>query len=294
MNSGATMEKAKKFPPHPDRMPRYPNKKQSQIESQYEITADSITYLLTVRESSTSTLIYFGGQNIWCLELQVFPDNPIGLLSKIEYNELCTLKGAFKRGSGILQLVGLGMSYIREQYPHVTHLEFDDASFRECDTGANIDLPFFYYALYGQTWYMMKMNARPAKEFSDATAAFNAKKAMMTWEQFDAFVNTAYPLSESEIRVIWDSSATWQEFFQALRDATDIQRLCVWMAQWITPFIKRVAGLDFNSIRFTIPLENTHAHQVFSIIPWSVMRGGGRQKRVRTQRRTRRRFPPID
>jgi len=142
---------------------------------------------------------------------------------------------------------------------------------------------------------MIKMDARPAKEsdsrrIMDATTAFNAKKATMTWEQFDAFVNTAYPLSESAMRLHWDGSTTWQEFFQALRDATDIQRLCVWMAQWITPFIKRVAGLDFNSIRFTISLENTHAHQVFSM-----MRGGaGHRKRVRTQRRTRRRFPPID
>lgn len=269
-------------------MPPYYPKKQTQTETRYEISADArTTYLLTVRESPTSTMLIFGGADFWCAEFQVFPSDPIANMPKIEYDDHCTLSGRFTRGDGILQLLRLALSYIAERYPHVRQIQFDDMSYRECDERSVVDLAFFYYALYGKTWYMAKLDATPVdgERFTTATAQFNARKQTMSWRDFDNAVPSAHLLPDTAMREIYDSSPTWTTFFQRVRDESDIQTLCRYMAPWITRFIKRIAGLNFSAMPFRLPVPVSPA-TAFTLTQQT---GGRRGRRAHTHKRLRQR-----
>ena len=100
-------------------MPRYFPKKQTQTEHRFEIATSRNKYLLTCRESSTSILIFIGGIDTYCVEFQIFPDNPIASLSKIAYDEKCSLTGRYERGTDTHTLLSLMFSYIQDNFPYV-------------------------------------------------------------------------------------------------------------------------------------------------------------------------------
>jgi hypothetical protein len=240
-------------------MPPYPPKKQTQTEIRYEISTAQNKYLLTIRSSPTSTLVYIGGAHFWCLECQIFPDTPAANLSKIEFNEGCSLSGRFERGKDVKTLMRLLMSYLRIEYPFVSSLQFNDYSYRNCTGAQTIDLAPFYYILYGKTWYMAHMDATFVEEseavrFAEAAERFNLLKLRMTWKEFDAHVTSAHPLAVAEMESLFTTHETWQSYFTALLARVGIGRLCSYMAPWITTFVSKIGKLRFHSYDFTIPV----------------------------------------
>jgi len=183
-------------------MPRYYPKKPTQTEIQEIIETTANKYLLTVRTSDTSTMIYLGGVNAWCINCHVLHNGTVANMPKIEYNEACSLTGRYRRGVGILALM---MTYIHDRFPNITHITFDDYSWRNCDEQQTIDLAPFYYLMYGVTWYMNKMGATfetaaDASHFTDANRRFQQLKTTMTWDESDTEVTTAHPLTDVEMR----------------------------------------------------------------------------------------------
>jgi hypothetical protein len=294
-------------------MPRYHIKKPTQTETREEIETSSNKYLLTSRESEYSTMIYIGGLDSWCLECQIIRENPVANMPKIEYDERCSLSGRFVpcesyklglfsdygpsahntkisnlnvRGSGGVDTIGimaLMISYIQNKFPHVTHITFDDYSRRNCDDRQSIDLAPFYYLFDGKTWYMNKMGAQffntsDLEYFTNATKRFQELKPTMTWEDYDACVNTAHPLPDTEMRTIFEESPTWFVFFNELKKRVDIADLCIYMAPWIKDFVKRKAGLYFSSMTFVMNVPNPTLPTIsYTLKPY--VKSGGRYTR---------------
>lgn len=280
-------------------MPRYYPKKSTQTESRYEFTTSENKFLLTVRESneSNSIMIYIGGIDTYCLECQLFKDSMIANLPKIMYDEKCSLTGRFERGTDIMRIMSLLITYIQDTYPHVTAITFDDFSTRECEHGIHIDLAPFYYVFHNETWYMNRMNAYiyDSSEndlFKSKTAQFHATKAGLRWEEFDAYVTTKHPLPLSQMIEIYNGSKSWLDFFNSLKSAlkNDMKILCNYMYPWITLFIQRLANLRFTSIQFAIPVKNSKISRVeYTVIPYispSISSSGiGKQTRKQYKRR---------
>lgn len=269
-------------------MPRYYPKKSSQTESLHVLQTQKNSYLLTIRESEWSTLLYIGGTNYYCLECQIFKDNPLANLAKIEYNASCSLTGKFERGHDVFVILSLVMTYIKENYKHITTLLFDDYSYRNCSSSLEIDLAPFHYAIDGKTWYMSKLNAyfiekSEELEFLAKDTQFQASKSTTSWEKYDSLVTTPHPLPIDNMITIYSESETWKDFFSRIRQTMPIETLCTYMAPWITNFIKNQAKINFTSYKFAIDVPNPKLQPVeYTILPYSV---GGKHTRKNIRKR---------
>lgn len=230
-------------------MPRYFPKKQTQTEHRFEIATSRNKYLLTCRESSTSILIFIGGIDTYCVEFQIFPDNPIASLSKIAYDEKCSLTGRYERGTDTHTLLSLMFSYIQDNFPYVKKLQFDDYSSRECSHRTHIDLACFSYVLYTKTWYMKHMDATDYENFVSKTQQFINSKVSTPWEMYNAVVTTRHPLPTETMQDIYTHTATWPEFFTEVKDR--VGNICEYMSPWIVRFV----GLDFKSSPFIMDVD---------------------------------------
>lgn len=221
----------------------------------------------------------------------MFKDNPHANLAKIEYNASCSLTGKFERGQDVFIILSLLMNYIKENYTHVIALEFDDYSYRNCTPSLEIDLAPFHYALDGKTWYMSKLNAYfidPIEEndFLAKDALFQASKSTTSWDKYDSIVTTPHPLSIESMIAIYSESRTWKDFFSRLRQAVPIETLCVYMAPWITNFIKNQAKINFTSYKFAmyVPYPKLQ-HVEYTILPYTI---GGKYTRKNIRKRRER------
>ena len=265
-------------------MSTYPEKKSLQVETKEIIKSSTNSFLLTTRTSPTSVMVYIGGIYKYCIECQVFPNNQVAVLSKIEYDEKCSLSGHYERGTDTLTIISLVIGYIHDKFPLVKQLMFDDYSSRECKEKCHIDLASFYYALYGETWYMKKMGATFMKEidkvkFQKAHETFQKSKEISRWEDLDQFVNYNYPIPVETVQKLFQESTTWTAFFSSLRDeVNDISKLCVFMQSWISTFIRNNDGLIFTSYKFTILIPSSVIpNTAYTILPY--VKGGRRQTR---------------
>ena len=291
-------------------MPPYPPAKSSQYEKNLLLRVGSHIYRLSARTSEFSTMIYLGGHTTQCIECQVFPTNPIGNLVKIAYDERCSLSGMFERGSSIKQLLAVLLSYLQKYYPYVTALSFTDASSRDCGSKHTIQLASFYYLLYGKTWYMQNMAAVFAKSadtmrFQKANTSFQARKATMTWEEFDRYITAKHPLSEEMMKELYNNASSWSEYFQSLRDKIGAAELCepdsaeqslsnVWtdaeyrlqteyMAFWIDSFMSNIVRFSFPLYSFLLPVPNPTIPAVsFTDEPYQM--GGKKRRQTRRYR----------
>lgn len=270
-------------------MPKYYPKKQSQIESQYELSAFKNKYLLTRRTSEYSTMIYIGGIDYYCLECQIVNNSPIANLAKIMYDNRCSLTGRFDRGTDTIAIMQLLLSYIQKMYPYVNQITFDDYSYRSCNESHQIDLAPLYYVLDMKTWYMSKMDATlydPVEKqlFEHRTRAFQTSKSETTWETYDEFVTSRHPLPEEDMMELFAFEHTWQDFFQALKARVGLPNLCVYMSPWITNFVKVFAKLQFHSMKFVLAVPNP----VIPIVEFTIksyVKGGKYTRKRRTTRK---------
>jgi hypothetical protein len=259
-------------------MPYYPHAKSSQHEKNLLLRVGSHTYRLSVRTSDFSTILFLGGHTTYCIDCIVFLTNPIGRLT-IAYNERCSLAYG-ERGSSIKQLMTALFSYLQKYYPHVTTLEFIDTSSRNCGPRCTVKLSSFHYLLYGKTWFMEHMGAvfasiEDAERFEELNSAFQARKATMSWDEFDdMYVLGVFPLPDETVKELYNAAPTWSVFFQSVRDKVGElsepdsveQSLCnVWtnaehriqvehMALWLDYFIHSVAHIFFGSFLFHMPV----------------------------------------
>jgi hypothetical protein len=265
-------------------MPVYPAIKSSQVEKNEVINTRMNSYLLKTRTSDSSTLLYIGGVDTYCIECQIEPTSPIGLLSKIEYDEKCSLSGRYERGTDTITIITLMLEHIQQNYPYVKQLTFDDYSYRECAPGIYIDLAYFYYALYGETWYMKKMGAYFMSEadrsaFENLHTAFQKSKETTSWALYDRYATTEHPLPVEQMQKLYTETSTWTTFFTMVRDAVgDIGVLCAYMQPWITTFIKEHAKLRFTSYTFAMDVPNPVLSTImYEISPY--VKGGRRRTR---------------
>lgn len=238
----------------------YP-KKQTQTENRLELITKHNKYLLTIRKSSSSTILYIGGAHFWCLECQIFHDKKVANLPRIEFNDGCSLSGHFEHGKDVKTIMRLLISYLQDNYPAINAIQFNDFSFRNCAATQVVDLAPFYYVLYEKTWYMKHMDATfveddDALRFAEASARFQDMKVKMTWDVFDSYITTKHPLDVSEMKTVYESKHTWSSYFLELLEKTDIETLCSYLAPWITHFVALVGKIRFHSYDFSMPVPN--------------------------------------
>lgn len=275
-------------------MASYPDLKEGVVEKKYILKVGSKSLLLVVHESRDLVSLYIGGKTVYCINVLIYKedsvyarafDTSIASLPNLYYNLNCSLEHDFKRGFDTNMILKLIQSYIKKEYPHVKYLQFNDASHRECDDGKFIDLAPMSYFTTGQTWYEKHFHARltPASEiiFKKAIEDINKKKAMIPWEGIQQEMTGKCPLSEEQLKGLYEKSRTWLDFFGSIRDAIGVPKFCTFAAPWFSGFMTTYLNLNIVNLKYIMPV---HFDIPYTIEPYA----SGGKKFTRKQLRSRR------
>lgn len=272
-------------------MPPLPDRRNDMKETKYKIETTENSYIITVRISQTSTLIYIGGKYTYCLECQLFNENSfmarikditLGELPHVYYQEDCALDKPFLRGDDTKRILYLLISYIQKTYPNIKGLLFTDKSYRECDDKQSVDLAIFYYLLYGKTWYMSTLYAdfasiQDKQTFIKAQDSFNNLKQALPWSDFKQFITVKFPIDETELQKMYSITNTWQSFFTTLRNRIGISELCIFVAPWLKSFWNTLFKFNLDSVKFKFMFSDLDVQIEYTLTKYN--QNGGRKTR---------------
>lgn len=244
--------------------------------------------VVTIYDTVTATTIYIGSDKVYCIDAMIMKppsgaDISVGLLTKIRYDKDCVLgSNTFERGRDTTTLLKLLLSYIRDNYPHVTHLLFNDMSMRTCDDGNEVSLALMSYLATGKTWYEKHFGAFrdtiPAQIFRQREGQFQEAKKRVSWEAMRAFISVPLPVPEEEMRALYESATTWQEFFGPLSARIGISQFCIFLAPWVRNFAMCYLRDTLTSPQFLMPVGNYGIHYK--------TRGGKRRRHTKRGKRS--------
>lgn len=180
--------------------------------------------------------------------------------------------------------------HLHQSYPYIKHIKLSDNSYIPCNRKLLdvVDLLTYSIAHYGKTWYEQHYNAYLSPEskmslYKEQVAVYSSPefKSKYDWNTFlNTYATTSTDFAFNLIKANYDSwetiytsSATFPEFFRALRAHIPKQDKCMFYKSWLEAFIKSV---------ITIYREWT--------IDISPKKGGRRKRCSRTKRRVTRRI----
>ena len=252
----------------------------------------------SIYETENLVNIYIGGPRLFCIHTTVNKENSIfvqrglfdkatGTIEKIYYNQQCSLEHDFARGVDTNMIIYLLCQYIKDTYKYVTHLKFNDASSRTCDNGTDVSLAAMTYLYSEKTWYQKNFYAIMAPDyvarFNEIIKKFNEEKEKYSWDAFnEIFIKGKLPLSENKMKVMYDSAATWIDFFKPLMADQGIAKFCNFLSPWLSQFIKDILKYDFMKIPYMFVLSDLPAID-YTLSPF--IAGGSRRKFTRKNKR---------
>ena len=262
------------------------------------ITVQSKQIKLTVFKGNDTDTIFMGGHTKFCIDgLVQKADSEYAkrggkisnvFLSHIYYDLNCSLDGKFKRGLDTHMIMQLFISFLKNNYSHVTTVTFSDTSTRQCDDNQYVDLAEMSYVRTGKTWYETHFHAylEPSDEpkYRHCQAKFTEAKQTVTWDLMNQYISGPLPMKEEEMKQLFEQATTWQEFFGPLSDKITIARFCEFVAPWLHRFLMNHMGFPFSSVHYVIPLK------LFTPIQYSItdyIRGGRRFTEKKRRQRPR-------
>ena len=246
--------------------------------------------LMTTHESNSSIIIYIGGHDTYCIDAQILKPSSkepvtIGNLTKIRFDVNCSLEHNFVRGFDTNMILKLLLTYIHDIYPTTKAMRFSDASTQTCDNGFSVDLSEMLYLITGKTWYEKNFGAYldgySLENFKTLETGFQAKKSTISWEMMKDIITTDLPLTDDEMKQLYDSAVTWQDFFGGLSEKIGIPEMCNFMAPWLHRFIQQYFRFNFMANTYMIPVGDYKIP--YTVLEYKNIRGGRRFTRKRVK-----------
>lgn len=250
---------------------------------------------VTTYETVSAYTIFIGGYHKFCIDCMIEKRGNIaylsdeercsssqkqGLCAYLSYiyaNVQCSLEKNFRGGHDTKSIMNLLMSYIKRNYPQVKEIQLTDVSSKKCNNGATVQLYEMSYISTGKSWYEKNFGAklRPdsAAAFAKEDAKFQEKKPIIGWEGIKMFMRGELPLPEEQMKELFNSTRTWQEFFGGILEKIGIADFCEFVAPWLQGFISRNMKFSFPFVTYYIPLD-TYTPNSYNIEPF---RGGKRR-----------------
>lgn len=246
---------------------------------------------LTIFYHERQADIFIGNQQIYCAYAQVYYKTNGEIietadLHKIRWDSECSYDEPFQHGKDTTMIFNLIITIIKDKFPDVKHVRFNDASSRQCDDNmGTMNLGMMKLFTDGETWYESHFKAYidPSCEklYHMKIKQANESKNQMTWEQAKQYMNYSHPkITESEFKEKYESTETWREWLKWVRNKLKDSDFCKWLTNhgWFDVFIRSVLRFDILNYHF---LVNTHSfHQ-----PYTIKKSGGRREGTRKKRR---------
>jgi hypothetical protein len=218
--------------------------------------------IITVFECETSITINIGNTEIYCIDCTILKNGntgiyETGILTKARWDIDCSINDPFSKGDDSIIIIKLLLTYINVKYPTVKELIFTDMSTKTCDDGSSVNLAAMKVFTDGKTWYEshfdVTMNNQYQELYNNMKKDANEKKLSMTFENFMGYINiNNIPISIDELKIQYENSKTWQEFFSEIRNKIGISKYCIWLSKngWFDNFINAVLKFHTLSIQF--------------------------------------------
>ena len=264
--------------------------------TKHTIKIGTKSLLMSLYETEDSITLYIGGHDMYCLDINIIKytskmastfDPTIANLSKIQWNQNCSLEYNFRRGIDSNMILKFAITYIQKTYPHVKGISFNDASFRTCDNGQNVSLAMMSYISTGQTWYEKNFGAYLEPEyisiFKSAKQRFIESKNNISWESMKSIFRK-FPMDESKMKTIFESATTWQDFFGPIKDIIGISEFCIFIAPWLDKFLNRTMRYNILGLQYILPIKDYGI--VYTVSEYQRGGRGLTRKRINTLRRS--------
>jgi hypothetical protein len=247
--------------------------------------------MLTTHDSDDSVQLYLGGANrIYCIHVYIikptapiaaFRDVSVGNLMRADYNMKCTLDGTiFERGIDVRRAILIMTDIVLQRYPHVVALDLTDTSARPCDNGVSVMLAHLNFLAFGKTWYERTFDATLVSsqtQFARAMRIYGESKRVVPWTSVRNKLNFQGSAAEEEVRGLYESTATWAEFFAALHGAVGLPDFCNTMSGWMLEFMVTYLPFDFSLATYRIDVRKVLAMMSVEYTVSAAARGGRRR-----------------
>jgi hypothetical protein len=219
--------------------------------------------LATFHETVDSTSVYIGGTTHYCVHMNITkpessivnPDEPYAAdMVNLHYNQDCDLEKQFQRSTDTHMILLLMMSVIKDRFPYVTRVRFTDTSYRVCNNGIAAELSEVYYITSGRTWYETHFGAYleggDLAKFKTADAKFQEIKKKITWGALRRIMR----VEDDTWQPLYESVATWQEFFEPIRNQLGAAEFCDFVAPWLHMFLFKLMRFHFAGVTYNIDI----------------------------------------
>jgi hypothetical protein len=251
-----------------------------------KISYNNKIYIITTYETETGYIIYFGSNTIYCVDILIRKgfnntQQEYGTLAQLRWDSNCAIEGSiFEKGEDTVNILKLAISYINKSYPFVKYLLFNDTSTKKCDDGTSVSLSGMKYFTDGKTWYEDRLNAKIEPVYEILYNALMEKtkkiKEKMSWEEVNyiiPFTQIYTYISEEELKLLYENTSTWQDFFKSIRNKIGISNLCIWFGykSWFDSFIENNLRFGITSIKFYFDVKEFN-------LEYSIKQIGGKRK----------------
>jgi hypothetical protein len=145
------------------------------------------------------------------------------------------------------------INIINANYNHITHITLRDASYIPCNRtiGETLDLLSYNIAIYGKSWYEMKLgayidNQEEYVRYKEGLAQYTSidVKRAVQWESFYANIAKANIFAAKTIgnninlfRNIFETAKTWPECIETMKKHISKENKCKFFKSWLEKFI---------------------------------------------------------
>lgn len=175
-------------------------------------------------------------------------------LYKIDALQECAIESSDEHSFGT-ELLYSFLSIIRTNFSHITEMRLTDASYLPCNrtTCDTLDMLTYSIALYGKTWYELKTNAH-IRGYPQHNMYYDSVKTYMSpATKFDIpfsqllkhimihnpDTSTKFHNNLSEYETMYNTSATFPEFFRKLSKTVPKDQKCKFFKAWLESFIEK-------------------------------------------------------
>lgn len=254
-----------------------------------DIIADEKRMTLTMFYHDRQTDIFIGNQQTYCAYAQIYYKNNRDIietadLHKIRWDSECSYDEPFKQGKDTAMIFRLIITLIKDRFPEVKYVRFNDASSRQCDDGmGTMNLGMMKLFTDGETWYEQHFKAYIDPSCKDIyqlkIKEANESKNRYSWEQAKQYIELP-AITESELKQKYEETSTWREWLKWVRVRLGDSYFCKWLTKrgWFDIFIRSVLRFDILNYHYIV---NTISFNQ----SYSTRKTGGRKEGTRKKKR---------
>jgi hypothetical protein len=223
-------------------------------------------------DESNDVFIHIGGSQR-CISISVNQASQEAILLTLRFHESCETKQQLKRGTCTVHMLKSAVTFLYRLYPNLQHIQFADTSFITCFDGVKVDLPSYYMALKGMTWYEHTFGATPEANYKEMyiQCKKNYHEYLRTRPSYQSFMKGIDPNIVKTLKPLYKICDSLKTFIQAVNDEYDCYMFQDWLFRIMIlhiPFIEKITWeIDITNLilpDITIQKHDTKPRTMFS------------------------------